>query len=823
MGFLLGVILQLQQPALLALPFYLGSCVAAVLGLMVLLWSQRIFKRRPPAVSLRPAHMAAVLVMLLAFLFGWGSTGIRASVFAAQALAPNLEGPDLMVTGWVRGLTQPGPEMVRFRLQVEAAQLSGQPVILPRFIQLGWYAPRKSAASQLGDDTESARSPAQLTPGERWQMTVRLKAPHGARNPHGFDQELWLWEQGLQASGYVRNGWRDAPPQRLAEAGWSVDRLRQVVRTAIYAQVQGPMAGIVVALVMGDQAAIDRSEWDVFRATGVAHLMSISGLHITMFGWLAAALLRSLWRSSTYWTPAWCLLVPAHRAGAWGGLLLATLYAVFSGWGLPAQRTVWMLAVGVCLQHGNLRWPWQQVWLLAMGVVVALDPWALMQAGFWLSFVAVGVLLASDQRTRDAPAVKLGQSMPVRLWQGTKGLMREQILIMLALSPLSLLLFQQVSVVGLLANAFAIPWVTWVVTPLALLGVFFAPLWSVAATLLEALMALLRPMAEWPGAVWSRAAAPLWCGVAGVMGAVVMVYFWPLYARLLGLPLMLPVLLWAPGKPHLGEVEILALDVGQGSAVLVRTASHSLLYDAGPRYSRESDAGHRVVVPTLQALGVRLNMLVLSHEDSDHVGGAQTVRLSQPQAQLRASFARAPGLDVTGLQKCEAGQRWEWDGVVFEFLHPQAQALAQLRTSNSRSCVLRVRSNGPVPTTALLTGDLDAAQEQALLQREQVQADWLLVPHHGSKSSSSAAFVQAVQPRLAVVQAGYRNRFGHPAPVVEARYLKQGAQLVKTAECGAATWRSEQPAQVACLREQGRRYWHHRGAVEPSPVVTPSP
>jgi competence protein ComEC len=812
LGGLLGVALQLQQPELLAWPVYVLACAAAGLGMVALLWRQR----RAPFARGRPAGMAAMLALLLTLVGGWGSTGWRASVFAAQALAPSLEGRDLVLTGRVRGLPQPGPEMVRFRLEVESAHLNGEAVPLPRHIQLAWYAPRQGAAVQAGDSTESARAPAELAPGERWRMTVRLKAPHGAHNPHGFDQELWLWVHGVQAVGYVRHGWRDAPPERLAQGSWSVDSVRQAVRTAIYAQVQGPMAGVVVALVMGDQAAIERHDWDVFRDTGVAHLMSISGLHITMFAWLAAALLRGLWRSSVRWTPAWCLWLPAHRAGAWGGLLLATLYAVFSGWGLPAQRTIWMLAVGVLLQHGSWRWPWQQVWLLAMAVVVAVDPWALMQAGFWLSFVAVGVLLATDQSRREAAQAAPERPMWVRAWQGAGGLMREQVLIMLALSPLSLLLFGQVSVVGLLANAFAIPWVTWVVTPLALLGMVLAPLWSAAAVLLEALMVVLRLLADWPWAVWIRPVAPLWCGVAGVLGALVLVVRWPGYVRALGLPLILPVLLWSPPRPAAGQLEVLALDVGQGSAVLVRTARHTLLYDAGPRYSRESDAGHRVLVPALRALGERLDMLVLSHEDSDHVGGAQAVRDSQPQVQVRASFARAPGLQDAGLQLCEAGQRWVWDGVEFEFLHPQAHLLAQLRTSNARSCVLRVRSSGDVHATALLTGDLDAVQEQALLLREPLQADWLLVPHHGSKTSSSAAFVQAVQPRLAVVQAGYRNRFGHPAPEVLARYVQQGTQLVQTAECGAATWRSAQPAVVHCKREQGRRYWHHRGAAEPA-------
>ena len=368
------------------------------------------------------------------------------------------------------------------------------------------------------------------------------------------------------------------------------------------------------------------------------------------------------------------------------------------------------------------------------------------------------------------------------------------------------------SVVGLLANALAIPWVTWVVTPLALLGMVLPPLWSAAAWLVEGLMAVLQPMAEWPGAVFARAAAPLWCGVAGLLGGLLMVLRWPWYGRLIGLPLILPVLLWTPPRPAPGEVELLALDVGQGSAVLVRTAGHSLLYDAGPRYSRESDAGHRVLVPALRALGERLDLLVLSHEDSDHIGGVQALRGSQPQAEIRASFAQAPGWEAAGLQSCEAGQRWSWDGVQFEVLHPAAQDLAQLRTPNARSCVLRVQSAGATPAAALLTGDLEAAQEVGLVQRGLLTADWLLVPHHGSKTSSSAAFLQAVQPRFAVVQSGYRNRFGHPAAEVMERYRQQGVQVLRTPECGAASWHSEQPGRIDCLRDQSRRYWHHRGA-----------
>lgn len=815
LGAMVGAALQLQQAQLSGTAVYAGALLAGAV-LAALAWRRGV-----------RAWLLAFAAMLLV---GWGNTGWRAQSFAAQALDPALEGRDIVVVGQVSGLPQLRADSVRFTLEVQEAWLQGQRIELPPRLSLGWYAPRRGAQADPDDETESARQPAAVRAGERWRMTVRLKAPHGQRNPHGFDLELAMWEQGVQAVGYVRNTLRDALPQRLSDAGLSMDGWRQAVRAAILARIDDrQVAGVVAALVMGDQAAIERADWDVFRATGVAHLMSISGLHITLFAWLASRLLRGSWRASARWSPALCLAVPAHSAGAWGGLALAALYALFAGWAVPAQRTVAMLAVAVLMRHGGARWPWSQVWLLAMGAVVAWDPWALLQAGFWLSFVAVGVLLASDAQAHDAERTTLdARPALVRFGRAAGRLAREQGVITLALAPLSLMLFQQVSLVGLLANALAIPWVTWGVTPLALLGLVFAPLWDVAGGMVDGLMAVLRPMADWPHASLEHAAAPLWCSVAAVIGALVLVMRWPVYGRVLGLPLVLPMLLWQPQRPPPGEVELLALDVGQGAAVLVRTATHSLLYDAGPRYSRESDAGHRVVVPLLRALGERLDAVVLSHIDSDHIGGASAVLASQRQARVLASFDppadTAPHAPVW--QRCHTGQRWEWDGVVFELLHPPASQAPEARTSNARSCVLQVRTAGAQPQAALLTGDLEAPQEQALVQAHpQMRADWLLVPHHGSKTSSSQALLDAVQPRLAVVQAGYRNRFAHPAAEVLARYQAGGVALVDTPACGAARWRSQAPEAVECERQRHLRYWRHRVAPalpRPGPVAASS-
>ncbi len=828
-GLVVGVALQLQQTALYEAAIYALAMFVAATSLVLLL-------------VLRQKRFISVLFGVFAFLLcavlTFGLTGLRAGAFQKTAMTPALEGKDILVVGRVAAMPQFGDDGLRFRFDVESARLNGQSVTLPPKIYLGWYSgfggrPAKAVALQMQDNdsieppefsSELQRQPQALRAGERWQMSVKLKAPHGNSNPHGFDYELWLWEQGIQATGYVRTSAKDAPPKRLSTS-WShpVERARQSVREAIFAQVDNrQLAGVLAALVVGDQNAIERADWDVFRATGVAHLMSISGLHITMFAWLASLLIGWLWRRSAGYTPRLCLWLPASSAGAFGGLLLAALYALFSGWGVPAQRTIWMLASVVLLRQSGKQWPWPMVWLLAMAVVVLLDPWALMQAGFWLSFVAVGILFATDSGAGNSRKQVISATLDGQNEAKTSVLrrflsnhvlsaVRQQWVVTLALTPLSLLLFNQASLVGLLANALAIPWVTLLVTPLAMLGVLWPALWDAAAIAVKLLTIFLQSLASWPLASISVAAAPLWCAVAGVAGGSLLALRLPLHWRLLGLPLLLPVLLWQPVRPVAGEFELIGADIGQGNAVIVRTANHSLVYDTGPRFSRESDAGNRVLVPLLRALGERVDVLMLSHRDMDHIGGAPAVLAMQPQAQLVSSIEDGHELQaVRQSTRCIAGSQWRWDAVDFEVLHPLASDYDTPRKSNTMSCVLRI-SNGV--RTALLVGDLEAPQELRLASNpelaEKIKADFLLIPHHGSKTSSSAVFLDAVKPQIALAQAGYRNRFGHPALSVLERYRERGIQVVKSPVCGAASWRSDSPGEVLCQRQQGLRYWHH--------------
>ncbi len=792
LAWVVGTAMQLVQPALWQGPAY---GLVLFVGLAIAAVAMRHGRTGPAAGLWLPVAVAA-----LAF----GQVGLRAVAFKSSGLLPELEGRDLLVTGVIAAMPQRNDSGLRLQMDITSAYCDARPVRLPPRIQLGWYQDVGGSGSK-----ETGSLPA-IWAGESWRMLVRVKAPHGNSNPGGFDYELWLWTHGVQATGYVRQGNAGDEPRRLGQTGrHPIEWMRQAVRQRIDAQLpQSAQAGWITALVTGDQNAIDRADWDVFRATGVAHLMSISGLHITMFAWAAAALIGVAWRRSANL----CLFFPAPHAALLGGLVLAVVYALFSGWGVPAQRTVGMLAVACLLRLSGRFWPWPTVWLLAGVTVLLIDPWALLQAGFWLSFVAVGVLLASGK-----PAIDTGSSA----WRGAViAMLREQVVVTLALTPLVLLLFNQMSTVGFVANLLAIPWITLLVTPLAMLGAILPPVWDVAAFAIRVLAAVLAWLAQWPMATLSVATAPPWIGICGVLGGLLLALRLPPALRISGAALVLPVLLWQAPRPPVGEFELLAADVGQGNAVLVRTTHHALLYDAGPRYSRDSDAGNRVLQPLLRALGVKLDLLVLSHRDSDHVGGAESVLAMYPQSRLLGSLE--PGHDLWSMrpgQQCAAGQTWHWDGVEIRVLHPRAADYKTPAKPNTMSCVLRIESAarpGQVASVALLTGDIESPQEKQLVSDPSVLAsDLLLVPHHGSKTSSSDAFLDAVSPQVALVQSGYRNRFGHPAAAPMARYAIRGVAVYESPRCGAMMWRSVDPAVVLCNRPAQQRYWHHSGAMKP--------
>src|SRR5438067_6578629 len=722
-------------------------------------------------------YRAALIAAACAAGFFWAAACAQSRM--SDWLASDLEGRDIAVVGVVSALPALMEHGVRFELDVESAEGEQR---LPGKLLISWYR-------TAGD--EDAAPGAMVHAGERWAFTVRLRRPHGLVNPHGFDYEAWLLERGIGATGYVR---ARPEPRRLGERNSFLDlveRAREAVRDRFNAVLGAtPAAGILAALAVGDQRAISREEWQLFNRTGVTHLMSISGLHVTLVSGLVAWLVATLWRRM----PALVLRLPARKAAALGAIVGALGYTLLAGYGVPAQRTFWMVSVvAVALWSGRISSPWR-VLALALGAIVLFDPWAPLAPGLWLSFGAVLLIFYAAVGWNEL-GTKVAQ------WA------RIQWAITIGLAPAALLLFGQISVAGPLANAVAIPLVSVVITPLALLAAVVPvdALLELCAWLVQWLLEFLEWCAALPGALWQQHVPPVWTVIAALAGAAWMLAPRGVPWRASGLALMAPAVCIGALAPPPGEAWITTFDVGQGLAVLVRTATHTMLYDAGPAYGTEADSGSRVVLPALRGQGVeRLDLMVLSHEDGDHIGGALSILEAVEVDALASSLAREHPLNGTPPQarRCAAGEAWQWDGVRFEFLHPERASVGK---RNDQSCVLRVAAG---EHAMLLTGDIERGAEGAMLgERRAQRSDVLLVPHHGSRSSSTPEFIAAVAPRRAIVAVGYRSRFGHPHPLVLERYRDAGIELSRTDLEGAITVRLGTALTIEAERQLRARYW----------------
>jgi len=767
-------------------------------------WSWAIAAFGIAAAALRPAGVATrlareTLVAAGCFALGFSWAAGCAQVRLADALPAEWEGRDIAVVGVVAGLPQAYERGVRFEFDVERVLTSRARV--PRRIVLSWWG------SPVRDD-QPAGLPA-LAAGERWELTVRLKRPRGTANPHGFDYEAWLLERNLRATGYVRpKGANRRLDGTVHLPAYWVERVREQVRARIRAALpDAPYAGVITALAIGDQRAIPPEQWQTFTRTGVNHLMSISGLHVTMVSGLVFALFGGLWRR----VPRLALALPAPKAAALAGLAAAFFYALLAGYAAPAQRTVYMLAVvAVALWLGVIESA-SVVLCIALLVVVLIDPWAVLAPGFWLSFGAVAVILyvTTNRAAREHWLLAWG---------------RVQLAVTLALIPPLLALFQQVSIVSPLANAVAIPVVSLLVAPLSLIGVALPMdlVLKCAHLAMHGCMALLEWLAALPDAVWQQHAPPAWSIVVAVAALALLLAPRGLPGRWLGMIGLAPLFVVAPGALRAGDVEVVVLDVGQGVSALVRTQHHALLYDAGPQFGPGADSGSRTIVPYLRAAGVRrLDGLIVSHDDDDHWGGAGSVLQALPVDWLLTSL---PDLDPLVVQadpglRCAAGQSWEWDGVRFDVLHPARESYSDPTVrDNDRSCVVAVGAPGG---RVLLPADIERRSEELLLRNERglLRADVLLAPHQGSRTSSIPQFVAAVGPSVVVFPVGYRNRFGHPHREILRRYAESGARIYRTDRDGAVTIaiRASGAISVTPHRAIYRRYWQTQFENDPVP------
>jgi len=731
-----------------------------------------------------PETLRRLGVALLCAALGFAWAAGRADLRLAERLPEHWQGVDIELLGTVVDLPQQNARSERFLLQVDSVFTANARI--PSRVQLAWYWPR------------GAIEPVpRIRAGEQWRVTVRLKKPHGTSNPHGFDLEAWMLERGIGASGYVRD---QPPPHRVATLGHSpaawLAATRDHIRQRILATLAGrPYVHVISALVIGDQSAIPSEQWRAFTRTGVNHLISISGLHVTMIaalvGWGVAALWRRL--------PRLTERIPARKIGLAAALVAALIYVLLAGFQPPAQRTLYMLTVLV-LAYWNQRETRPTAALAwALFGVLLLDPWAVLVPGFWLSFGAMAVILwVTVGRT--------GGVSKLSAWVSV------QTAVTLALAPALLLLFQQVSLVSPLANTIAIPVVSWLVTPLALIGVALPVCLVWAEQIMATLGEGLRWLAAQDFAVWSLPAPSIlsvWLALAGTLWLLLPRGF-PL--RWLGVLLWLPLLFPPRDSIAPGHFRAEVIDVGQGTAILIRTAAHSLLYDTGPAYA-ESDAGERIVVPYLRAIGLtELSGMIVSHNDNDHTGGMRAVLRDVDSGWLLHGLPLDSPLlkDASKPQHCARGQHWRWEGVAFEILNPAPAAYQEPgRRDNNYSCVLKVSIAGH---SLLITGDGEKLVEQELLAEvaNQLPASVLVAGHHGSLTSSTPAFVAQVHPSTVVFTMGYRNRFGHPKPQVVERYRAIGSAILRSDRDGMIRLDfGGNGIHASQYRPQHRHYWRY--------------
>ncbi|MDA1107604.1 MAG: DNA internalization-related competence protein ComEC/Rec2 [Proteobacteria bacterium] len=709
----------------------------------------------------------------LFFIAGIAWVTLCAGLILQDSLPKALEGRDIWVEGYVADLPKDIEHGTRIEFDVSHAFLNGKEVTIPRKIRLS---------------TGIAQHP---RIGDEWGMWVRLKRPHGFQNPGGFDYEGYLFRERIRATGYVR---ANEPPRLISSDPYSypIGRFRQYLGESIRAALTGnDFAGMITAFANGDQSDVSDAQWNVLRRTGTTHLIAISGMNIGLVSGIVFLIVRWLWALPGYTV----LRLPAQKAAALGALGAAFFYSALAGFAIPTQRALIMLLVvlGALLMQRAVR----PTNLLAVALLAVLiyDPLAVVSPGFWLSFASVAVILFTAQG-------RVGEKR-WRQWG------RVQWAVTIGLLPLLLLLFQQASLSAPLANLLAIPVIETIVIPLTLLGivcqvalpdVVAASLFQLAAWSIAQLWVALDYLAAFDQLQWLQHTPPAWtlaCAGVGVLWLLAP-RGWP--ARWVGAVWLLPMLLVRPPVPLAGEAWFTLLDVGQGLAAVVRTREHTLVFDTGARFSARFDLGRAVVVPYLRASGVRnMDMLIVSHKDNDHIGGAASLLAAYPPQRVLSSVPER----LPNARHCIAGESWRWDEVEFTLLNPSDE---NARGNNS-SCVLMIQTaHGKV----LLTADIEAKAERALIARwgEQLNADVLVVPHHGSKTSSTDEFIDAVRPRYALIPAGYRSRYRHPHPTVVERYAQRGINMLNSPAHGAITVTlGAVGMRLSSYRHEEKRYW----------------
>lgn len=715
-------------------------------------------------------------VLLFSLGFSWALLRIGSDV--SHSLIPELESRVVQLTGRVSSMPIIYDDHVQFAFDViDIVDIQEKHYISPGIVRLNWYKTNVMPA-----------------PGEQWMLSTKLKRPYSFMNPGGFDYETWMLRQGIKATGYVK---KSKTNQMLGESnGYFMQRLRHKLSQKIKATIDKPLLGLVLALSLGDRSQLNLNQWRVLTQTGTNHLIAISGLHLGLIAGLFYFLTQTFWRQFYFATQ----IIPAPIIASILAFVAAFFYAALAGFSLPTQRALIMIAVFLLGLLSSRRFLVSDVVCIAVVLILLLDPFSILAVDFWLSFTAV-ILILYITRYRIS-----GQS-PLRRW------LRLQCLLSLALSPFLIFWFNQFPLYSIFANLIAIPIIGFIVVPLVLLAMvllFPSPrsaefIYEFVGKISNLHWTYLDFLSQQNYAIIPVAVSDKGSLIIAIIGVVILLMPKGLPGRWIGLFFLLPLLFPIRANLDSGEFKFNLLDVGQGLSAVIQTRNKTLVYDAGAKFSERFNIGDAVIKPFLRDKGItQLSMLMISHGDNDHIGGANTLI---EQFKIDRILTSVPEkLSITSAELCHAGQQWDWDEVEFEVLHPSIESDF---TGNNASCVLKVSSqHGSV----LLTGDIEKQAEKSLIinMHEQLKVDILLAPHHGSKTSSTNEFIATVAPEHAVISAGYRNRFGFPKQDIMSRYEAHGVETLVTYMTGEISVKfSTAGIIIEQFRPKNHRFWHH--------------
>jgi len=790
-------------------------------------WSWVLIALLPAIIYILPQSGVLKRTVLLVLI---GVTGFlwalfRASLFfSTGGVVPELEGKDLLATGVVSSIPIRADRNIQFEFDVDSLRHHGLNIKPAGRVKLSWYG----------------RAP-KVRLGERWRFIIRLKRPRGFMNPGGFDYEAWLFLKGIHATGYIKGkqaaNIHDDYPQITGQFNKQlssyqqasfIDKTRQDLAEDISLVLKNePAQGLIKALAIGERQDITQDQWQVLTRTGTNHLMAISGLHIGLVAGVVFYFVSWGWRMIGTIRPhgfltRCCLYIPANKFAALFSLAAAFIYAALADFSIPTQRAFIMVAIvmiSLLLQSETRP---GHVLALALLAVLVVNPFANMEPGFWLSFAAVAVILFA---------------MSARLYQ--KNLWwkwgRVQWVVLVGLAPFMIFVFQKAILVSPIVNFIAVPWVSMLTVPLTLAGSlltlisidFGAILLRWAAFSFDALWPILNWFAQLPFTQWRQHQPVSWTIIPALCGVIYLLMPQGVPARWMGIIGLLPMVLLKPSVPDEGHVRFTLLDVGQGLSAIVQTRQHVLVYDTGPKINSRFNTGSAVVVPYLRHLGITdINTLLISHGDNDHIGGMHSILTEMPVNTVLTSVPEH--ISMGKVLKCTDLQSWEWDGVRFEIVFPppdlnsprgsdsqHTRSLNQDLSGNNGSCVLKITSAGGI---VLLTGDIEKSAEKYLLRgqhnpewQSRLKADVLVVPHHGSNTSSTLSFIREVAPEYSLIPVGYRNRFRLPRERIVARYKANGAIVLDTANSGAIEFNlsaNDGVVKPVCFREENRRFFN---------------